>query len=738
MTSGGLQIAASGQTGPRYGDLTSAGHDREVDRCTAVLDDPVSSLKGVGPKFAQRLQRLGISSLRDVLFHRPIRYQNRCRIHTIDSLDHGAREIMICGQVMRCVEHGWKRKSLAVEFQDDTGSLWLRIFGDRSFRGPLFDTGTRLFCFGNVTRNREGRLEMVQPECVPVSGASSFAPGDTLTAVYPAAGGIRQNLLRSIVQQTLRKLEASLDGKSAYQRLVPAFAEVLPAAELRRLHMSSIDTAFFDLHFPVAGEAGTYEKAFKPASRRRLACEELLVHYLAARTVRRRGCHRQAAKVIPRGTLGQRFLSELPFSLTAGQQRAIDEIGNDLSAKHPMMRLLHGDVGCGKTVVAACAILRVIEAGMQAAVLAPTEVLSRQHYRVLREWFQPLGIRVECLTGGDEPAQRSGIRDDLAAGNIAVVVGTHALLQEAVHYHNLGLVVVDEQHRFGVEQRYALLDKGMNAGCAPHQLIISATPIPRTLAMTLYADLDLSVIDELPPGRKTVDTAIMPQRRRKDVLERICQMCRDGHQVYWVCTLIDRDSRVERQAAIDAATELAKQLPGLRIDLVHGRMATPEKDRILREFADGGIDVLVATTVIEVGVDAANAALMVIEDAERLGLSQLHQLRGRVGRSHHKSYCILLYRPPLTEQARQRLAALRGSSNGFELAQLDLDIRGSGEVFGTRQAGGSGFRFADVFLDEAFIDEVRRIGDRMLQEHRHQVPLVMRRWLGPAGEFAQV
>jgi len=738
MTSGGLQIAASGQAGPQYGDLAGARHDREPDRCAAVLDEPVSSLKGVGPKFAQRLQRLGVSNLRDVLFHRPARYQNRCRVHTIDTLDHGAREIMICGHVVRCVEQGWKRKSLAVELRDDTGSLWLRIFGDRSFRGRLFETGARLFCFGSVTRNREGHLEMVQPECIPVSGESSFAPGDTLTAVYPASGGIRQNLLRSIIQQTLRKLEPSPGGRSVSQRLVPAFAEILPASELRRLNMSSIDKAFFDLHFPVAGEAGIYENVFNPASRRRLACEELLVHYLAARTVRRRGRRGRSEKVISRGALGQRFLSGLPFSLTAGQQRAIDEIGNDLSAEHPMMRLLHGDVGCGKTVVAACAILRIVEAGMQSAVLAPTEVLSRQHYRVLRKWFQPLGIRVECLTGGDEPAQRSEILNALAGGNIAVLVGTHALLQATVHYHKLGLVVVDEQHRFGVEQRYALLDKGMRAGRVPHQLIISATPIPRTLAMTLYADLDLSVIDDLPPGRKTVDTAIMPQRRRKDVLERIRQICRDGHQVYWVCTLIDRDSQVERQAAIDTAARLAEQLSGLRIDLVHGRVATPEKDRILREFTNGEIDVLVATTVIEVGVDAANAALMVIEDAERLGLSQLHQLRGRVGRSHHKSYCILLYRPPLTEQARQRLAALRGSSNGFELAQIDLNLRGSGEVFGTRQAGSSGFRFADEFLDEVFIEEVRRIGDRLLKEHRDQVPMVVRRWLGPAGEFAQV
>jgi ATP-dependent DNA helicase RecG len=473
-------------------------------------------------------------------------------------------------------------------------------------------------------------------------------------------------------------------------------------------------------------------------AQRRLAFEELLAHQLGLRRLRARQRRLAAPALKGSGELVRRFISGLPFALTDAQRRVGREIARDLAGSHPMLRLVQGDVGSGKTVVAALAALQAVEAGQQVALMAPTELLAEQHLLNFARWLEPLGVTVGALTGRQKAAERRAAQAAAADGSLQVAVGTHALFQEGVAFTSLGLVVVDEQHRFGVHQRLALRDKGAAAGRVPHQLVMTATPIPRTLAMTAYADLDLSVIDELPPGRTPVRTVTISDTRRDEVVERVREACRSGRQAYWVCTLIEESEALQCQAAEDTAALLAAALPDLRVGLVHGRQRPAEKEAAMAAFKSGDTGLLVATTVIEVGVDVPNASLMVIENPERLGLAQLHQLRGRVGRGAVESHCVLLYHAPLGEAAQQRLAVLRDTTDGFVIAQRDLELRGPGEVLGTRQTGEMQFRIADLLRDQPMVGQVQRAADLILERHPDRVDPLIRRWVGERSHYAGV
>ena len=583
----------------------------------------------------------------------------------------------------------------------------------------------RLRCFGEVRSGYAG-LEMIHPECRRLD-ADSPPVTDRLTSIYPATAGLQQFTLRGLAEQALAQLDAAA--------LLP---ELLPATLRARLSLMPIAEAVRLLHQPPAEVSRADLDSGRHPARRRLAFEELLAHQLSLRRLRARIQRQAAPPLVGKGGLSQRFLERLPFALTGAQQRVLDEIGVDLAQPRPMLRLLQGDVGSGKTVVAAAAALRAVETGAQTALMAPTELLAEQHYRNFRAWLEPLGIEVAWLTSRLTGRARQTLLDRLAAGEIHVAVGTHALFQEAVAFAELALAIVDEQHRFGVHQRLALREKGRQSGRCPHQLIMTATPIPRTLAMSAYADLDTSIIDELPPGRQPVKTVVMPDSRRDDVIERIRRACRSGRQAYWVCPLIEESEALQCQAAAVTAERLTAILPELRIGLAHGRLAAAAREAAMTAFKAGDLDLLVATTVIEVGVDVANASLMIVENAERLGLAQLHQLRGRVGRGAEQSSCVLLYRPPLSPIAHSRLAVLRECHDGFEIARRDLELRGPGEVLGTRQTGEQTLRVADLLRDQDLLNAVRHAADGLLRDHPERVEPLIRRWISAGADYGEV
>jgi ATP-dependent DNA helicase RecG len=568
-------------------------------------------------------------------------------------------------------------------------------------------------------------LEMVHPEYRRLTGEA--APlDDTLTPIYPLTEGVPQGRLRALIGESLRELE-----KAVLRDWLPPQA-VLPPG------LPSLREALRYLHRPPREAQLAELAAGRHPAQRRLAFEELLAHHLTLR-LRKRALKTDPAWALADGEgLARRFLEALPFALTRAQSRALRDAHEDLATSVPMVRLLQGDVGCGKTVVAAAAAARAAGSGLQAALMAPTELLAEQHWRTLRDWFAPLGESVVLLSGGLPPRTRRAALEAIAGGEVRVVVGTHALFQEGIDFAALALVIVDEQHRFGVQQRLKLSEKGQKQGRLPHQLIMTATPIPRTLAMTAYADLDISVIDELPPGRTPVRTVVVPEQRRSEVVARIAQACRAGRQAYWVCPLIGESDELRAQAVEETAARLSEALPAVRVGLVHGRMPAAAKDHAMLAFQAGGIQLLIATTVIEVGVDVPNATLMVIDNAERMGLAQLHQLRGRVGRGSQASTCVLLYRAPLSALARERLRVIRRSSDGFEIARRDLELRGPGELLGTRQTGLAQLRVADLMRDADLLPRVQQTAELLLASYPDNIAALAARWIGAGERYGRV
>lgn len=683
----------------------------------------LSSLRGVGPKLEDRLARLGLSTISDLVLHLPSRYQDRCHLAGAGDLNDGF-EVLVRGRICQVQPGVGRRRALLAVIETDGALITLRFFHYHPGLTARLTVGTHIQCFGPVRLSLSG-FEMVHPEF------ECFDPGNPpvlephLTPVYPTVSGLHQAIIRRLVDQGLAWLEGCAD-------------EALPPELFGEPDWPDFAEAVAWLHHPPAGSRAEALLNDAHPARQRLACEELAAHQLACRDLRRRAASWRAPAIDGGHTLWEQFVGGLAFSLTKAQQRVINEIKADLAQPRPMHRLVQGDVGSGKTVVAAAAVVHAVSSGYQVAIMAPTELLAEQHLRNFQHWLTPLGIEVGWLSGRVSAKHRAQVGESLAEGVTPVLVGTHALFQGGLSFARLGLVVIDEQHRFGVQQRLSLLEKGRDQETSPHLLIMTATPIPRTLMMTAYADLDCSIIDELPPGRKPMETVVLSVARRDEVLSRVRGACVGGRQVYWVCTLIEANELLECRAAEDSAQDLIKALPGLHVALIHGRMKGEEKSRIMAAFRAGEIDVLVATTVIEVGVDVPNASVMIIENAERLGLSQLHQLRGRIGRGEAHGVCVLMYQPPLSEQSRERLAAMRETHDGFEIARRDLELRGPGELLGKRQAGYVRFKVADLVRDQGMIADASRIAGEIEASHPTQIPLLLGRWLADALQYRSI
>lgn len=692
-----------------------------------ALEQPVSALRGVGPSLQEKLTRLHIHTVRDLLFHLPARYQDRTRLSRIGALAPRS-EVVIEGTVEVAQVIFGRRRSLVVRIADGSGAILLRFFHFNRAQQTRFAQGRLFRCYGEVRRGPQS-LEMVHPECHVIDPDAPSQLEDRLTPIYPTTEGLQQARLRKLIDQCLPLLEHAGDV---------AIPDFIPPSLRDELKLPSLEFALAYLHRPPAEAPVNELLDGTHATQQRLAFEELLAHQLSLKRVRKQVRSLRAPRLPQAVTLRKQFLHGLGFALTGAQQRVIAEIDADLATTLPMLRLLQGDVGAGKTAVAAAIALNALARGHQVAIMAPTELLAEQHRRNFEQWYTPLSLPVHLLTGRLGAKARRQVIADIAVGEPCLVVGTHALFQEGVSYPRLGLVIVDEQHRFGVHQRLALWDKGSAGNQRPHQLIMTATPIPRTLSMTAYADLDVSILDELPPNRQPVRTVVIPDSRRAEIVERIAHACRNGRQAYWVCPLIDESDLLEAQAATDTLTRLREALPELRIGLVHGRLADKEKSAIMGKFSAHELDLLVATTVIEVGVDVPNASLMVIENAERLGLSQLHQLRGRVGRGSAAADCLLLYRMPLGETAKMRLKVMRETNDGFVIAERDLLLRGPGEVLGTKQTGASEFRIADLSRDHALLSLVQRTADELLDTEPALVDRIIERWLNTRVEYGNV
>lgn len=683
---------------------------------------PLTSLSGVGAKVAEKLARIGLHNVQDLLFHLPSRYEDRTRVYPMVKL-HPGLWASVQGKVMSVDTSFGRRKMLTVKLSDGNGSITLRFFNFTAAMKNNFAPEKPVHAYGEIKRGQHG-LEIVHPDYQFYLPDNQPKLDQHLTPVYPTTDGLRQITLRNLTEQALE-----LMASSSVQELLPNGLydhQITLADALRIIHRPepSLDLSEFD-------------KGKHPAQKR-LILEELLAQNLSMLAVRSQSQQEAAPKLSEATTLKRGLLAQLPFTPTKAQARVVAEIEQDLNQPFPMMRLVQGDVGSGKTLVAALTAVSAIEQGYQVALMAPTEILAEQHALNFARWFEPMGIQVGWVAGKQKKKEKQQHLDAIAQGQAKMVVGTHALFQEQVSFANLALVVIDEQHRFGVHQRLELRAKGAQAGMQPHQLIMTATPIPRTLAMTAYADLATSIIDELPPGRSPIQTVAIPDSKRDAIIERVRNACHnENKQAYWVCTLIDESEVLEAQAAADTAEELTRRLPDVKIGLVHGRMKPAEKQAVMDAFKRNELQLLVATTVIEVGVDVPNASLMIIENPERLGLAQLHQLRGRVGRGSVASHCVLLYHAPLSNTAQKRLGVLRDSNDGFVIAQRDLEIRGPGEVLGTKQTGLADFKIADLLRDQHLVPEVQKLASYLHQQYPENASAIIERWLGDRESYSK-
>ena len=763
-----------------------------LDVPLSALDMPVTALAGVGTKVAEQLAQLNIKRIFDLLLHLPRDYEDRSRLVSIAEVAHG-QSAMITGRV---VHVDTKRSGMTVTVDDDTGTIALRFF--KVYRGlaQTMNLGTRLQLFGEVKVSRYGK-QIHHPEYQIIT--DNIATTDTgLQPIYPSVKGLHQNKLRTLIKlalQTVRsqglpmtlftmddfavvadlplvpfepaksvllETEFPEDIFSTLARSVPdnmigssvnrPTASVynvnndVHSAAARIAHSNVYNLTIFEalvlLHTPptYTNASQQYKLLTQLTARTHAACQRLIIEELTAHQLsllyRRQQLHQhKAPKCTTHSPLADKLFGALPFDLTGAQKRVMKDITTDMATSIPMLRLVQGDVGAGKTLVAAGAAGYALDSGWQVAVMAPTEILAEQHLVNFKQWFEPLGIGVGWLAGKQTAKQRREALEAVAENTVQVIVGTHALFQEQVQFAKLGLVIIDEQHRFGVEQRMALTNKGV-ANSTPHQLIMTATPIPRTLAMSVYGDMDTSIIDELPPGRTPITTVTIDRNRRDEVIERIAVNCEAGRQAYWVCSLVEASSVLDAQAAEATYEDLNERLD-IRIGLVHGKMKSADKQAIMQAFKAGDLDLLIATTVIEVGVDVPNASLMVIENAERLGLSQLHQLRGRVGRGSTKSFCVLLYQKPLSETGIERLNVLRDSTDGFVIAQKDLELRGPGELLGKRQTGNIGYYLADLIRDEQLFAIAQRLAKHLIADpaRKADVSQLIHRWMPEASRY---
>lgn len=686
------------------------------------LQQPVTVLHGVGDTLAEKLAKLGILRVADLLFHLPLRYQDRTRIYPIANLLTG-QEVLVEGEVESTEVVIRSRRMMLCHISDGSGVLTLRFFYFGSKLKQSLSKGSQIRCFGEV-RQVGARLEMVHPEFKVLSADNPEPIANTLTPVYPTTEGLQQRTLQRLIGLAL-----------AHADELP---ELLPQNVIKRHAFTGLGECLRSLHVPKPTENPSPDKGkLGGVFPQRLIFEELLAHQLGVQQARHEVQQALAPAMQEHNHLWEKLLHSLPFALTRAQARVIDEISQDLRQAVPMNRLVQGDVGSGKTLVAVAAALHAIANGFQVALMAPTELLAEQHYQNLTHWLEPLGLETVFISGTQTPRQRRRKVENLLLGIGHIAIGTHALFQRTVEFLQLGLIIIDEQHRFGVHQRMELREKGKQGEHYPHQLVMTATPIPRTLAMTAYGDLDYSVIDELPPGRTPIKTVALSNERRDDIIERIAAACKEGRQVYWVCTLIEESEALQCEAAEKTSELLRERLPEVEVGLVHGRLHASEKESIMHSFKTGHIQLLVATTVIEVGVDVPNASLMIIENAERLGLSQLHQLRGRVGRGTAASSCVLLYQPPLGKTARKRLDALRNSTDGFAIADIDLELRGPGEVLGTRQTGDVRLRIASLLRDQHLLPAVQEAAREIVVKHPERAAALTQRWLQqPDGDTA--
>ena len=688
---------------------------------TQLLDGvPLTSLSGVGAAIAEKLSRIGIQNVQDLLFHLPMRYEDRTRVTPIADI-RPESFATIEGYVQHTEVQFGRRPILSVTLSDGTSKIMLKFFNFNAGMKNSLATGVRVKAFGEIKRGRY-MAEIHHPEYQIIRNNQPLALAETLTPIYSTTEGLKQASLRKMTEQALAVLQNV------------QVAELLP--EQYNPHQYSLKEALALLHRPPPSvSAEVLEKGEHPAQKR-LIFEELLAHNLAMQQLRLGVKQQYAEPLTYKSDLKSRFLASLPFEPTNAQKRVTEDIERDLAQSSPMMRLVQGDVGSGKTLVAALAALTAIDNGKQVALMAPTEILAEQHANNFANWLRPFGIEVGWLAGKVKGKARNAQLEAIKNGDVQMIIGTHALFQESVEFHDLALIIIDEQHRFGVHQRLTLREKGAKADHYPHQLIMTATPIPRTLAMTVYADLDTSIIDELPPGRTPIKTVVISEDRRPEIVQRVYQACKnEKRQAYWVCTLIDESEVLEAQAAAAIAEDLQRALPDLRIGLVHGRMKPQEKQEIMAEFKAANIDLLVATTVIEVGVDVPNASLMIIENSERLGLAQLHQLRGRVGRGATASHCVLMYKPPLGKISSKRLQVMRDSQDGFYIAEKDLEIRGTGEILGTKQTGSAEFKVANLMRDRKMIPLVQRYAKQIIVENPPLAEALIKRWLGDRAEY---